>query len=82
MRKIDKPDHQLFNADGSVATQQYTKGKLDEIKKAQERIVRLATAIDGVVASHDKDITVQNDAYKKLDEAVKKSGKGAKSDTE
>jgi len=79
LRKIDKPDVNHFSADGSAVNSFYTKGTLDKVKKAKERIERLTKALDAVLGSHSAD------SYKKLDETMKKSragGDGKSSDAD
>lgn len=44
-KKINKADVETFNADGSVASSQYTKGRLDEIKKLNEQISKVEAAL-------------------------------------
>ncbi len=78
VRKIDKPDVNHFSADGATVNSFYTKGALDKVKKAKERVERLTKALDAVLGSHS------SEDYKKLDEAMKKSrgGGDGKPDTE
>lgn len=51
--KVNKPDIQNFNADGTVATSAYSKERLEEIKKAQEKLDKLTKALDKAIAKGD-----------------------------
>lgn len=53
LRKANKPDVETFNADGSTATQSFTKGKLEEIKKAKEALEKHEQALEKALASND-----------------------------
>lgn len=46
LNKVNRPDQETFNADGSTATQSYTKARLEEIKKAKEALSKLDNAIE------------------------------------
>lgn len=66
-KKVDRPDNTLYTADGTVAQSQYTKGRLDEIKKVKDKVTKLQTALDKAIESNAAD------DYKKLEEAIKKA---------
>lgn len=51
--KINKPDIQNFNADGTVANSAYSKDRLEEIKKAAEKVEKLTKALDKAIAKGD-----------------------------
>jgi hypothetical protein len=53
LRKIDRADQETYNADGSVATQSYTKARLDEIKKAKEALEKHENALEKALTSND-----------------------------
>lgn len=57
LRKIDKPDSETFNADGSTATATYTKARLEELKKTREKLDKLNKAIDKALAGDLGDLT-------------------------
>ncbi len=46
LNKINRPDVQTFNEDGSVASASWSKDRLDERKKLSEQIEKLSKAID------------------------------------
>lgn len=71
VKKVDKPDIVHMNAEGAVAAEHYSKGKFEEVKKVKERLERLTTALNNALAAHTPD------TYKKLDETIKKSGRGS-----
>lgn len=49
LKKAEKPDVQTFNADGSVATSGYSKEKLEQIKKAKEKLDKQDKAIEAAL---------------------------------
>lgn len=53
LSKVNRPDQETFNADGSVATQSYTKARLEEIKKAKEVLGKMEEAIEKALAEND-----------------------------
>jgi N-glycosylase/DNA lyase len=53
LRKIDRADQETYHADGSVATQSYTKARLDEIKKAKEALEKHENALEKALTSND-----------------------------
>lgn len=57
LRSVSSPDQKLFDAGGTVVNEYFTKGRLDEIKKLNEKIAK----IDGCLKSAFED----ND-FKKL----------------
>ena len=65
LRKVEKPDNQMFNLDGTPVPGGYSKQKLDEIKKAKDRIESLEGALDKAIGSAD---------FKKLGELLGKGG--------
>lgn len=70
LKKVDKPDIETFNADGSPARQEYSKAKIDEVKKAKEALDKVEKAIDLALAKND---------FGKVKEIAGKAG-GAKED--
>lgn len=70
LKKIDRPNNVQYNADGSVASQTYDKATLTTIKKGRERVDKLTAALNAVLANPTAD------TYKKLDDTIKKGGKG------
>src|SRR6185437_7617995 len=60
-RKI-KPDQTMYDAEGTVVHEGFSKGKLDEKKKHAERIEKIQKAIDQAIGGD----------LSKLDELVKK----------
>lgn len=46
LRKINKPDQETFNADGSVASATYSKDRLEAIKKLNDQIEKLTKALN------------------------------------
>lgn len=46
LRKINKPDNETFNEDGSVATTSFSKARLDDIKKTKEIVSKLEAALE------------------------------------
>ena len=70
LRRLDKGDVLSYNGDGSVATQAFSKQRLDELKKVKERMAKLEKALEDAIANSD---------FKKLNElgnAPKFSDKG------
>jgi hypothetical protein len=70
LRRLDKGDVLSYNGDGSVATQAFSKQRLDELKKVRERMAKLEKALEDAIANSD---------FKKLNElgnAPKFSDKG------
>ena len=55
-RKTDKGDIVSYNGDGSVATQAYSKDRLEANKKADEQISKLTTAIDKALEGDASDL--------------------------
>ena len=53
LRKVNKPDQETFNADGSLASGTYTKARLEEIKKAKEALAKHESALEKALASND-----------------------------
>jgi hypothetical protein len=53
LRKVDKPDNEAFNADGSLAHGTYSKARLEEIKKAKEALQKHEGALEKALASND-----------------------------
>lgn len=53
LRKVDKPDHEAFNADGSLAHGTYSKPRLEEIKKAKEALAKHENALEKALAHND-----------------------------
>jgi hypothetical protein len=48
-----KPDVNTFNEDGSAATSSWTKPKLEEKNKAEQKIAKLTKAIDKALNDND-----------------------------
>ena len=46
LKKINRPDTETYNEDGSVASASFTKQRLDEVKKTKETIAKLEKALD------------------------------------
>jgi hypothetical protein len=67
LKKIDKPDIEgTFNAEGQPNNDaKYTKGKIDEITKAKQKVEKLTKAIDEALEKND------GDSYGKLNELIK-----------
>lgn len=55
-RKTDKGDIVSYNGDGSVATQAYSKDRLEANKKADEQIAKLTKAIDKALEGDASDL--------------------------
>lgn len=53
LRKVDRADQETYNADGTVATQSYTKARLEEIKKAKEALEKHENALEKALTSND-----------------------------
>lgn len=53
LRKVDKPDNEAFNADGSLASGTYSKARLEEIKKAKEALQKHEGALEKALATND-----------------------------
>jgi hypothetical protein len=53
LRKVDKPDNELFNADGSPAQGMYSKARLEEIKKAREALGKHESALEKALLEND-----------------------------
>lgn len=51
--KVNRADQETYNADGSVATQSYTKARLEEIKKAKEALEKHENALEKALTSND-----------------------------
>lgn len=62
-----KPDNVLYDETGAIVQNSYTKAKLDEKKKATEKVEKLDKAIESALALSAPD------AFQKLKEAVEKS---------
>lgn len=56
LRKINKPDVNTFNGDGTPAASSFTKPRLDEINKLNERINKLTRAIDAALNGQVNDL--------------------------
>jgi hypothetical protein len=54
--KIAKPDAVNYNADRTVASETYTKPRLDEIDKIDKRIDKLTKALDKAIAGDMGDL--------------------------
>jgi hypothetical protein len=74
LKKVDRGDDVRYAADGTIAVQYYTKARIEEVKKGKTRVERLTAALNAVLVSHSAD------HYKKLDETIKKAGKGGNFD--
>lgn len=53
LRKVDKPDNETFNADGTLALGTYSKPRLEEIKKAKEALAKLESALEKALVGND-----------------------------
>ena len=53
LQKINRPDQQLFTADGTVASEAYSKSRLEEIKKLNEQIGKLDQALAAAFDKND-----------------------------
>lgn len=53
LRKIDRADQKTFNKDGSVASETYSKDRLDAIKKSTDAIAKMTKAIEKALSSGD-----------------------------
>ena len=53
MRKLNKPDVETFNHDGSPANVGFTKQKLDDISKQQQKMDKLTKALDNAIDKGD-----------------------------
>ncbi len=73
LRKINRPDHTLYDEAGAVTLSHFTKDRLNQIKKLKERIAKLSAACDKALTD-----TAAGDDFDKLEKAVKaaKSGGG------
>lgn len=65
-RKINRADQVLYDASGAVAQEHYTKGRLGDIKKLNEKVTKLELAINKVLADG-----ATSDDFNKLEQAVK-----------
>lgn len=54
--KTNRPDQQAFNADGSSASETYSKAKIEEIKKLEGRREKLTKAIDKALSGDMNDL--------------------------
>ncbi len=45
LEKVDKPDQLSYNQDGTIASQAYSLNRINEIKKAKEKIEKITSAI-------------------------------------
>jgi multidrug resistance efflux pump len=52
-RKLSKPDVEAFNADLTPAAPQFTKARVEEIKKHGEKVEKLTKALDKAIDSGD-----------------------------
>jgi hypothetical protein len=52
-RKVNKPDNETFNADGTTANASYSKPRLEEIKKAREVLEKLESAMEKALVGND-----------------------------
>lgn len=48
-----KPDHETFNLDGTTATVAYSKAKVEEVKKLNEKLAKLEKAFSLAVDQND-----------------------------
>lgn len=53
LTKVNRPDQETYNVDGSVASQSYTKARLEEIKKAKETLAKMEEAMERALADND-----------------------------
>ncbi len=53
LRKVDRPDTETFNADGTPASQTYSKSRLEDIKKAKELVEKLSNALEKAFEGND-----------------------------
>lgn len=53
LNKINRADTETYDADGKVATQSYTKPRLEEIKKAKEALEKHENALEKALTSND-----------------------------
>lgn len=53
LQKIDRADQKTFNKDGSVASETYTKERLEAIKKHTQMIDKCTKAIEKALAQGD-----------------------------
>lgn len=56
LRKINKPDVNTFNGDGSPAYSSFTKPRLDEVNKLIDRIAKLTKSIDAALNGQVNDL--------------------------
>ncbi len=52
LQKI-KPDQQSFDASGKVVTETYSKAKVEERKKAEEKLAKIEAAVEKAVNKND-----------------------------
>lgn len=50
LAKINRPDNKLLNADGSVQSEGYSQGRIDQIGKLNKKIGKLTEALDKALA--------------------------------
>jgi hypothetical protein len=53
LRKIERPDTETYNADGTVASASYTKARIEEIKKAKEALEKHENALEKALSTND-----------------------------
>jgi multidrug resistance efflux pump len=52
-RKLSKPDVETFNADLSPAASQFSRARVEEIKKLNEKVEKLTKALDKAIDNGD-----------------------------
>lgn len=53
LKKVNRPDNEAFNADGSLASGTYSKPRLEEIKKAKEALAKHEAALEKALTTND-----------------------------
>lgn len=53
LKKIDRPDTEAYDGEGKVVSSTYTKGRIEEIKKAKESIAKKQKAISDALEKND-----------------------------
>lgn len=51
--KVNRPDQETYNADATVASQSYSKARLEEIKKAKEALEKHENALEKALLGND-----------------------------
>lgn len=69
LNKINRGDVPAYDQDGKLVSQTFTKGRLGEIKKAKDRIIKLEFSINKAIS----DAAVDED-FVKLEKAIKSKG--------